>query len=415
MQQKLTKLCCFSVAAASLFSSCAKKKEVQTHGDKAAKLNKSFFDNVGEVKSYLEGAPFAGALERCVYLYENAKGCTIEDLPLIGQGKSIITVDDILERTLTSHKFLADNFSKFLKKYSNEDIMSLFGSVNAIVISDQVKPSFYWGKTGAIYLSGDYFWMLEKELSKLKSKVDERVNYGSKFNFKALKAVAKNGQSIFKNLKKPTRTLEDIKLPLMRLLFHELTHANDYYPKSFYSQISKYDTRAYYDLFKTRLNNYELISDKIPWKLNSEILKGLGKVSFKGKKETSSQLRISANKFIREFKKDAAVAYYSYATSREDFAMLMEQFFMLAHFDVESYTAVLDTSYEKVTKKNIDNFPIKWAVKNRVLNTVILDRASFGLREMIPERAQWRYGRKLGRYSEVELPSGIPFKNVVGY
>ena len=115
---------------------CSKSESIPgDHGAISAQQNKSFFEDVGHVTPYNNSSPYITKMQECIYADSADKSCAIADLPLIGLAVSPITVQDILDRTLISHEFLGETFKQVLLKM-NPEMLQMFGSVSAIVISD---------------------------------------------------------------------------------------------------------------------------------------------------------------------------------------------------------------------------------------------------------------------------------------
>ena len=71
-----------------------------------------------------------------------------------------------------------------------------------------------------------------------------------------------------------SRTYNEMFFPVVRLLFHELAHANDYFPPSFYRESKTLDlTQTYREISNDRYYNYKLISDNQPSQLASDTLR----------------------------------------------------------------------------------------------------------------------------------------------
>ena len=120
----------------------------------APAISSPYFDTpVARTHAYRPDSPYANVLANCVYSNQLNDSCTINTLPLIGQTSSDLNHETILNRVLVSHDWMGDNFAAFLAQMDpNSDFARLLQSVTAVVISYDVRPSFYWVVTGAIYL-----------------------------------------------------------------------------------------------------------------------------------------------------------------------------------------------------------------------------------------------------------------------
>ncbi len=119
----------------------------------------------------------------------------------------------------------------------DDDIKQLLGAVTAIVIDEDIIPSKYKSSTGAIYLDPRGLWLTSKEAETIIDKDDYRSSYGNELKFKRYWRYIKNGSEYaYPNTDwkykehNTTRTIDDIKYGFVRLLYHELAHANYYIP-----------------------------------------------------------------------------------------------------------------------------------------------------------------------------------------
>lgn len=211
------------------------------HNSEAREANAGFFEHEEEVALYDESVENAENIKSCVFYR-----CTFSDSPLIGYQKQNITVDDILKRTMASKPSYIETFRAVLNNMPPE-ALKMFGSVNAIAISERINPSFYTYETGAIYLSARYFWRNQAEKKFAELAQDERENYGKETAADSGQVYTEKlmytdyggyyhsgaGKYLSEEEGLETRTPEQLSGNLTRLLFHELSHANDYFPKSF--------------------------------------------------------------------------------------------------------------------------------------------------------------------------------------
>ena len=87
-------------------------------------------------------------------------------------------IEDILNRTLVSHQWMK-RFEQYLRdSVVGQDMLNLLRGVTAVVISAEVRPSFYWAVTGAIYLDADN-WLTPVERDTLNEAPDYRAGFGA--------------------------------------------------------------------------------------------------------------------------------------------------------------------------------------------------------------------------------------------
>jgi hypothetical protein len=168
--------------AVMALTGCSKDKAIPDDpGARDALINNDFFESVGSVGPINPNTYLASAMQACVYAATPSRSCKVAKLPLLGMMKNKITVQDILDRTLVSHQFLATAFKEVLLRIPAESLQ-MFGAVNAVVISDKINPSFYYSMTGAIYLSGRYFWSNLDEWNIVSQVTDIAMVPGTLFN-----------------------------------------------------------------------------------------------------------------------------------------------------------------------------------------------------------------------------------------
>ena len=396
-----------------LLIGCSKSKSLppNDHGVISAAENVEFFRDIGNVKPYYSKADYAESMSTCVYKLKDEDSCKISELPLIGMNHETVDVDAIMDRTLVSHDFLGLRFEQVLRKLDPE-ILQLFGSVSAVVISDKVKPSFFYGGTGAIYLSGSYFWTNYEEWELMNRKKDFREGSGLPFQFDYTSDYMKNGLSFRERAEENYQSIDEIKLKLARLLFHELAHANDYFPSKFYKNLDKDFDKTYYATTVERYEKNALVSLKMQTKPRSIILERVGQVLFQSEKANSNDSELTADLIIEEFKNDVTNDFYAYSTHAEDLAMLTEESLMYHYFDYSRFFMIMKypSSYFVVP----ENFEYKtaWGEIGRVSRPGIKERSEFVLKEMLGDDHASQIMVKLGQLAPTAIPVGTKLENI---
>lgn len=339
--------------------------------------------------AYLKNGKYAKVLAECTMSYELNTGevCTLNTLPYIGSDSQNPTIDDIMSRVVVSHDWMAENFEKFLREYDkHNDFKRLFRSATAIIISDSVRPSFYWAGTGAVYLDPDYLWLTAEQRDDVSEVADYRSDFDSELKFSAIHDYEKNGKSIIYgrgensyspdiNLRKD-RTLATMALPFASLLYHELAHANDFMPNENIKALTKND----FNHIALKVQPTTLISDKLSTKypLQSQYLKGLAQVMYGGKTASNLQKSFGSSQVGEWFFNDKAVDLYSFYNSREDLAMLFEETMMLSRFGVNRYMMFVDSTDD-------DTYHIVKGYKNWANSQNVATRANFVVENILPE------------------------------
>jgi hypothetical protein len=335
---------------------------------------------------YDKDSKYSEVIVGCVAKSTYNAGCSLDTLPIIAlsstssDARSLKRVSDftptkeqILERLVVSDKWMGDNFSIMLD-HLPEDIKKLFGAVTAIVISKDIIPSYYSPSTGAIYLDPRYFWFTPEEAKTILEKEDYRSNYGKSLQFIPAWRYIKENDYAYKSYSidsGKTRTPEDIKLSLARLLYHELAHAND-----FVANIDKADkNKKIGDALEEFIDQSPsaLLNDKYP--LKDADLKSLAGVLYRGDPSTERLNALTSADVGKKFESDGADDLYGFNNRFEDFAMLFEATMMKKNFQVERDVAFLskDSSYT-----------VGWGERNRIASESVKERAKFVANQLLP-------------------------------
>ncbi|MCU8106019.1 hypothetical protein [Shewanella sp. SM101] len=351
----------------------------------APAISSPYFDTpVARTHAYRPASPYANVLANCVYSNQLNDSCTINTLPLIGQTSSDLNHETILNRVLVSHDWMGDNFAAFLAQMDpNSDFARLLQSVTAVVISYDVRPSFYWVVTGAIYLDPNDLWLTPSQRDTINEAPDYRSNFGNDLNFMMPWRYVKDNQ--YTSLGVPitvraNRTLAQINPDLASLLYHELAHANDFFPRSVHATLTG---PRLLDDYSRRNASKSLISDQVSktYPLTSTEMMGLANVSFLGAAASNVQKTYQASDVSTFFSTDIASDFYAYSSTREDAAMLFEEAMMSYRYQILRDVAVTN----KPAILTADSLIIDWGQRGRIAQDSLENRAALVIDEMLPE------------------------------
>ncbi|WP_298773514.1 hypothetical protein [uncultured Shewanella sp.] len=333
-----------------------------------------FPDPLTRTFAYEASSPFATALEQCVYSNTLTEPCLLSNLPLISQQSSHNAMKAaIRDRLVVSHQWMGDNFMQFLEQMDPQgDFLTLLQSVTAIVISSDIRPSFYWALTGAIYLDPDNLWLTASERDTISEEPDYRSQFGESLNFLIPWRYIKDNNyasEYFSIANRGARSLDSLTPELASLLYHELAHANDYFPVELHSQLQG---PRLIDDFEWISNTDLLISTKLNQQnpLTSEPLLNLANVSFRGEDATSTQQAYTPDDVSGFFSQDHANAYYAYSSQQEDMAMLFEEAMMSYRFGIQRDIAVTD----KPANATANNITLSWGQRGRIGEDKVFER-----------------------------------------
>ena len=326
-----------------------------------------------------DDSPFKSAVEDCVYNNTLDRTCTFSTLPLIGQTTSSPSVEDILDRTLVSHEWMGQRFKQYLEQSAaGPDMLNLLRGVTAVVISYDVRPSFYWAATGAIYLDADNFWVTPSERDTLNEAPDFRAGFGSDLNFIIPWRYVKDNEYYpvgrYPSDERGVRTFADLEADISWLMYHELGHANDFFPPNTWNSFALSSDPL--TEFRQNGTNSDILENTFP--LRSDEMHALAEVRFSGVDANSVQRSYDADDLIPFFEPDISPTFYSYLNEREDYATLFERFMMKYRLDASADVAL-------ITRDNNPNFIVAWGQRDRFNQDDIKDRVRFAVERVLPE------------------------------
>ena len=349
------------------------------------------------VYPYRAASPYAADLVRCVYspalFYASSSNnnlCTLGTLPLLAQTAPTggpPTIAQIMDRVLVSHDWMGARFQQFLEQRDpNGDFRQLLGSVNAIVLGAHVRPSFYWSATGAIYLDADNLWLtpaerdVVSEVPDFRSGLDRDLNYTGLWRY----VVANQPALLFFNpASRLTRDLGYLDYELGSLMYHELAHANDFFPPSMRAT-------APTNVLVFLAAPADLPSDRLAQAspLSSQQMFGLAQVKFFGVAATDAQKAWTPRQVGDFFRVDRATDEYNYSLppgstepSREDLAMLFEEFMMSHRYGAQRDVAMTTKFRPGMTGADL---LVAWGQRGRVAEASIKPRVVQVLGEIAP-------------------------------
>lgn len=354
--------------------------------DELPPVNDALFDEpITRVEAWNANSPWKSALERCVYSTQFTQNsvCGVNELPLIGQETSNPSLDEVMDRVVVSHPWMGDAFKAFLQeKDQSGDFKQLLAGVTAVVISYDIRPSFYWVVSGAIYLDPSDLWQQPWQMATINEDPDYRSGFGSELQFLIPWRYTKNNNYAslyFAPEFELQRTLTQLEPDFASLLYHELAHANDFFPKSIHNDIT--EPSLLQEFFK-RSNNSELISDRLTAQspLTSAEMHALGDVLFRGESASAAQKAYQPDDIANFFGNDRASDDYAYSTSREDLAMLFEEAMMRHRYGIERDIAVTNLP-EQITG---DSILVEWGQRGRIGESRVKARLPLVLEEILP-------------------------------
>ncbi|WP_354622923.1 hypothetical protein [Psychromonas sp. MME2] len=337
-------------------------------------------DNLDHIYTYQQPLPDEQVDPASCVNY--SRTCTIAELPFIALSYPTPTINDIMSRVVVSHDWMGARFETLLTQLPPE-IITLLGSVTAIVIADNIRPSFYWTGSAAIYIDPYDLWLSNEEKKTISQQGDYRSNYGENLSYYFFHRFIKDNQYAYTTipLDSPSeRTIDDIIFPMASLLFHELAHANDYMPQNLlpYIDIKQTTNTVINNLASQRVNI--LLANAYP--LQNEELNAHAKIMYRGNKPNEQQQQDSAEYLGELMQQEGANHLYAYSTKAEDVAMLFQATMLKKIFDIDMDSAFV----VKPEGANLTcaDYLIAWGVRNRIADEITQPRALFVAQNILP-------------------------------
>ncbi|WDE10051.1 hypothetical protein [Thalassomonas haliotis] len=345
--------------------------------------NAYFEERLASVFPYRADSDYADSLEACLYSNQLSSSCTLGRLPLIGQLTSNPDVDDIMDRVLVSHAWMGDRFRDFLQTNDpHGDFRNMLQATTGIVISYDIRPSFYWAATGAIYLDADNFWLTADERDTINGAPDYRSDFGKDLQFampwRYIKDNDYASESVAVNSRE-SRSTQDGLYRLAALMYHELTHANDFFPSSAWHSFNL-NTRVLDAALATSSQSDQLA---VAYPLQSDNMRALARVSFGDGSASDTQKAYRPADVSGFFSADQATDFYNYSSEREDYAMLFEELMMFSRYDIVRDVAV--TNQPTASVIFADDYIVNWGQRGRIGDDSIKARVSYVARRVLPD------------------------------
>lgn len=355
-------------------------------GARGGALGSDVFLGMDDVQPFYAEGPYAGTLKRCALIEDEMDSCSLSTLPFLGMDYSVPSVDQIMSRVLVSHQWMGKNFKQALELLPS-DALLLFKSATAVVIATDIRPSYFWAATGAVYIDPDLLWLSAEEKKTISNFFVPDYHHTEHEipGFRSWWRYVKDGELAFIEhslFDEKTRTMSEAILPLASLLFHELAHANDFFSQEYFLQFDGSTKVAHAAMEQVGYRPSDELYERSP--LRSGLMFDLAEVMY-GDASASQLPSTDALEVALAFDADLANDDYAFLSQHEDFAMLVEETFMKYYFDVDREVAYLNAPINSAMA-GCDEFKIAWGMRSRISLRQIASRAEFVVRKILPHK-----------------------------
>lgn len=358
------------VAAALGLSACG-------GGSGHAGLPRNLEDITQPLQPAVPSAPYAKALGDCTFNPARDGDCLLSELPFLGQDSATATVDLIMQRVAVSHPWMALRFREALATQPPE-LLQMARSITAVIIGSEVRPSFYNPTTGAIYLDPEFLWLTPAERATINPTPDARIEFGRDMQFRAIwRYVIDNDYAypFYPRSFSGSRTLDDTRIALGRLLAHELAHAGDFSPPAMLTNLSRNQTVA----AAIDAQSSQWISTRLKGSmpLASSTWPGLAQVLYANISPTAEQRGYTPAQAGALIEPDRAADAYGYFSQYEDIAMMAEELLSYCWYGMQRDFAMSN-------RPASGDFVVGWGVRGRIAEPAVNQAARFVIGELLP-------------------------------
>lgn len=341
------------------------------------------------VQPYYRHSPYAQHLRKCALAVVEQQSCTFLQLPMIGMDHPDPNVDDIMSRVLVSHQWMGHRFAAVLESLP-ADVRVLMKSVTAIVLAEDIRPSYYSSLTGALYIDTYHLWLSEEEKSTFADLIiSNDDDTAGALSFHAWWRYVREDDFAYRlwgDWHRDERDIAQSILPMAATLFHELAHANDYFPPA---QLERIDRQLKVIEARQELRDWrvsEALYSTAP--LTSDVMFRIAAAIHRDQPLQGDDAFLTAEEVGFAFQMGLANDDYGYISAFEDVAMLFEETMMQRHFGVQRDVAYLERPVNG-TNAECDDYLIAWGMRNRIADAAVRPRALLVAQSLLPSQ-QWQ-------------------------
>ncbi len=248
-------------------------------------------------------------------------------------------VETILSSTLIIHDWQKERLRSFLLK-TRPEIISMMSCVKAVAISSDIRPSFFYSPSGAIYLDARYFAATPEEAGTVSTNPDAREQ-----NFDQIDLLFFTVDTV-----KPKTAEEARYIDLESLLAHELAHACD---------------------FKAAAVNGLYLSDALPETPENAVYHLAQWLYFGDASAKEKLAKYTPAEIGRSYQESPIVDIYGYGNQFEHLAMIVQNH-LAFEFDGNNRVDLLTDNPKE--NQNLREFPIYWGMTGKFCQPALFDQ-----------------------------------------
>jgi hypothetical protein len=288
-----------------------------------------------------------------------------------------------MNRVVVSHDWMGQRFQEFLTNADpGGDIRRLLRPVTAVVISADVRPSFYWAGTGAIYLDPEDLWQTPDEHDTVLETPDYRSDFDKDLQFAMPWRLVLNNDYAsyyYPPEYRDVRPAADSHKDLASTVYHELAHAGDFIGPTKWSSLRAQDTP--YSVASAAALSSDALAAAYP--LSSQEMRGLASVAFDGTTATAAQIAYQPANVAGFFVPDRAADFYSYSDTAEDLAQLFSFLMLRYRYGIDLDIAV--SNHPQGASVTARDYIVTWGERGRIGEERVKQRVRFAAALVLPE------------------------------
>ncbi len=338
--------------------------------------------DAASLKPYRAAGPYADVIAGCVTADTPFAACELHTLPLVGMETSNPDINAVMDRLVVTHDWMGLRFQQFLQRMP-PDMLSMFRGITAVVVGANVRPSFYLPLTGAIHIDPALIWLRNEEKTTISDAPDFRQDFGEDLSFLYAAEYLEGVFAAFEFFSlddNRERTVAEAERLFGIVMFHELAHANDFFPPGRMAALDLSDTPI-----EAFVENEEFSATtqlEATYPLSNELVKAMAEITFEGVEATAAQRLVTASQVGTAFASDNAVDFYGHYTGFEDSATLVDQVMSRYHFGID-YLAAFVTRPAVPEDAACDDFKVGFGQLGRIGDPMVSARAALVLQVVL--------------------------------